>query len=205
MEVKLKDKDFLEENYFVFKDELKLSNVDKSMIEGSVLDHLTEDKTTFAVSIGDFSLLTAEKKTYPNGTKYVLIRKSSQKEKNDFYQNDDEDEEISYVNPAFPDSITREDVHKALQFLLAVEPEEGEVNSQGEYELATAEYKEQIDMAMNTIKEFAKQIEPKTLENMRDIYYSFTNDPDYLQTSASSSVVTYAINNSWHGIGPWQK
>lgn len=99
--------------------------------------------------------------------------------------------------------VTRDDVHLALEFLIAIEP--ASANSKAEYQAATALYREPIAAAMATLRRFGRQIMPLELEAMQVAYYGFTNAPRYLRSSVVSSVVTSALLQGWHGIGPWRR
>jgi hypothetical protein len=37
-----------------------------------------------------------------------------------------------------------------------------------------------------------------------EIYYEFTNDDRYLDTTVTSGVVMAALRDAWHGVGPYQ-
>jgi hypothetical protein len=120
-----------------------------------------------------------------------------------FPDDDEEDKGGTYDGPGDPEAVTESDVHRALGFLIAIEPDE--VSSREEYDAATARYRDQIDAAVRTLRRFAEQIEPKSIETMRAAYYGFTNGPAYLRTSLVSAVVTSALNEAWEGVGPWRR
>jgi hypothetical protein len=52
---------------------------------------------------------------------------------------------------------------------------------------------------------FARQRQPRTLEEMHEDYYSFTNDDRDLDTPEISAVATSAFRDAWNGVGPWRK
>lgn len=97
--------------------------------------------------------------------------------------------------------VSHADLERALDFLVAIEPDP---ESEIDYREAMLPYKEQTDMANRLIRQFGEQIEPKTLEHMQDVFYSFTNSTKYRATSLSISVVYSALNFGWKNIGPWQ-
>ncbi len=110
-----------------------------------------------------------------------------------------------YQGPASAASITDADVHKALAFLISIEPEPEDVGSMEEYEAAMERYSADIQSAMQTLRRFAEQIRPQTLEAMQAAYYGFTNDPQYLDRSLTSAVVTSSLNQAWDGVGLWRR
>jgi hypothetical protein len=108
-----------------------------------------------------------------------------------------------YITPDSSD-LDEDHVRAALDFLIAVEPVPPP-ESREEYEKLTAPYRQQIAAAMATLRNFAKQTRPMTLERMQADYYGFTNDPRYLVAAAVAAVVQGALNEAWNGIGPWRR
>lgn len=98
-------------------------------------------------------------------------------------------------------NVSRADVERALDLLVEIEPDP---ESEIDYELAIRPYKEQIETANKIIKQFGEQIEPKTLEYMQEVFYSFTNSEKYRASNLSISVVRSALQYGWKNIGPWQ-
>ena len=109
---------------------------------------------------------------------------------------------LTYVTPGDPAFLHEDDVRKALDFLIAVEPTG--VEAQEEYRAAVAPYLSQVDAAMATLRGFAEQTEPLTLEELQRAYYGLTNDPRYLVSPTVSSVVTSVLQQAWNGVGPWR-
>ena len=101
-------------------------------------------------------------------------------------------------------NLTEDHVRSALDFLVAVEPEPPP-ESREEYEAATEPYHTQISAAMVTLRKFAEEAQPASLEQMQKSYYGFTNDPRYLATAYISSVVCGSLNEAWEGVGPWRR
>ncbi len=58
---------------------------------------------------------------------------------------------------------------------------------------------------MVTLRKFAEQAQPVSLEQMQKSYYGFTNDPRYLNTAYVSSVVRGSLNEAWEGFGLWRR
>jgi hypothetical protein len=110
---------------------------------------------------------------------------------------------LTYMNP-HTDRLTDADIREALDFLVAVEPKRPPLTRE-EYQAAIAPYRTQIDAAMANLRRFAEEIEPLTLEQMQEKYYSFTNNRRYLVTSIVSSVVTTSLNQAWDHVGPWRR
>lgn len=108
-----------------------------------------------------------------------------------------------YSPPPDETVIAKDDVHAALEFLIRIEP--ATVNSKAEYQAATAPFRDQIAAAMATLRRFGTQVVPGELESMQTVYYGFTNAPRYLRSSIVSSVVTTALTQAWHEVGPWRR
>lgn len=114
----------------------------------------------------------------------------------------------SYAGPADPIEIAAEDVHEALAFLIAIEPDpddDSDIDTVEDYEAYMAPFSRDIDRAMATLRRYAAQRQPRTLQEMQEDYYTFTNDDRYLDTSAMSAVVTSALRDAWQGVGPWRR
>jgi hypothetical protein len=95
-------------------------------------------------------------------------------------------------------------VRDALDFLVAIEPSPTP-DTREAYEAATEPYRYQAAAAIATIRRFAEQSSPQSLQQMQAQYYAFTNDRRYLTTAEASAVVTDAINRAWHGIDVWRR
>lgn len=115
----------------------------------------------------------------------------------------------SYAGPANPQGIDVQDVHDALEFLIAIEPDpnddDNDIDTVEDYEAYMAPFSQDVGRAMATLRGFAEQRQPRTLQEMQEDYYSFTNDDRYLDTSEMSGVVTSALRDAWKGVGLWQK
>jgi hypothetical protein len=100
--------------------------------------------------------------------------------------------------------LNEEHVRSALDFLIAVEPDPPP-ESREEYEAATEPYRQQTATAMATLRSFADQTQPMTLDQMQADYYGFTNDPRYLVSSDVLAIVCGALSEAWTGVGPWRR
>jgi hypothetical protein len=67
------------------------------------------------------------------------------------------------------------------------------------------QYRDQIEAGKLTLRAYGEQIKIKTLSNMQEVYYSFTNDPRYLDRALWVYVVTSVLSEAWHGVGPWRR
>ena len=110
---------------------------------------------------------------------------------------------IRYI-PRATSELDENHVRAALNFLISVEPDPPS-ESRGAYEAATEPYRQQIFAAMATLRSFAEQTRPRTLEQMQIDYYGFVNHPRYLVSPEVSDVVRGALNEAWHGVGPWRR
>ena len=109
---------------------------------------------------------------------------------------------VEYHGPQ-DEFLTEDDVYEALDFLVAVEPRPAPPTYE-DYERQLAPYKVKVDLAMHTLRRYAEQTDPMTLEQMQRDYYSFTNDPRYLTSGEVSAVVTGSLKAAWKGVGPWR-
>lgn len=109
-----------------------------------------------------------------------------------------------YLGPRQPLFLREDDLFEALDFLIAIESDPP-ASSREEHEAATARYRPQIDLAMAILRRFAEQTVPLTLEQLQRDYYATTNHPRYLTSATVSAIVTGALNEAWHGVGPWQR
>jgi len=105
------------------------------------------------------------------------------------------------LSEGFPDE---DDVHDALAFLVSIEPTPPPPTYE-EYKAGIAPYETQIARALGTLRTYAQQLQPVTLEEMRVQFHAFANDPPYLTSSYIAATVTAYLNEAWDGIGPWQR
>ena len=108
-----------------------------------------------------------------------------------------------YRAPAH-DELDETHVCAALDFLVAVEPYPP-AESREEYELAIAPFKRQIAQAMATLRKFGEQTRPLTLEELQREYVMLTTLPRYATSRRALPVVTSALKEAWHGVGPWRR
>ena len=106
-----------------------------------------------------------------------------------------------YVGPDHPHFITERDVRSALDFLIAVEPRQA--SSMAEYDAALAPRRTEVDAAMGTLRGFAEQTDPLTLEALQLTYALLVAEPAY-QAPGRSAVVRGALRQAWNGVGPWR-
>jgi hypothetical protein len=113
----------------------------------------------------------------------------------------------TYAGPADPDAVGEDDVHEALAFLVAIEPDpdDDDIDSSEDYEAYMARFQPDIERAMATLRAFAVQRQPQSLIEMRETYYGFTNEDRYLEAAKIAGVIRSALSEAWDGIGPWRK
>jgi hypothetical protein len=130
------------------------------------------------------------------------------------FANNDDDEEIAVEEGtagadaaaiAMDGPVARSDVHRVLAFFIEIEPEPEDVDSAEEYAALMDQYRDQIEAGKLTLRAYGEQIKIKTLSNMQEVYYSFTNDPRYLDRALWVYVVTSVLSEAWHGVGPWRR
>jgi hypothetical protein len=100
--------------------------------------------------------------------------------------------------------LNEDHVRSALDFLIAVEPDPPP-ESREEHEAATEPDHQLIVAAMATLRSFADQTQPRTLDQMQADYYGFTNDPRYLVSFDVLAIVRGALGEAWNGVGPWRR
>jgi hypothetical protein len=110
-----------------------------------------------------------------------------------------------YVGPTDPDAVGEDDVHQALEYLIAIEPgpDDDEIDTSEDYEAYMAQFQPAITRAMATLRAFAMQRQPQSLIEMQETYYGFTND--YLESAEIAGVVRSSLSEAWDGIGPWRR
>lgn len=100
--------------------------------------------------------------------------------------------------------VSRELLEDALDFLISLEADENDPDGDA-YEKNIANAGETYSKAETVIRNFGEQISPRTLSNMQDVYYSFTNSLKYRASAVTLSVATSSLNAGWHGIGNWRQ
>ena len=108
----------------------------------------------------------------------------------------------SYTAPEH--ALTEDHVREALDFLVAIEPDPPS-DTREQYLAAVAPPLQESAAALATLRRFAKQAWPMTLEQMQALYYRFTRDTRYMRSAVACSVVTTVLNQAWNGVGPWQR
>jgi len=96
------------------------------------------------------------------------------------------------------------DVFVALEFLVSIEPA-SRPNSRAEWEAALAPCQNDITRAAKTLRTFAEQMQPATLDEMQQFFYLFTKAPQYQTHPWISATVRAYLNEAWSGVGRWQK
>jgi hypothetical protein len=111
----------------------------------------------------------------------------------------------TYVGPADPNAVGEDDVHEALEYLIAIEPDpdDDDIDTSEDYESHMAQFEPDITRAMATLRTFAMQRQPQSLIEMQETYHGFTND--YLERAEIAGVVRSALSEAWDGIGPWRR
>jgi hypothetical protein len=116
-------------------------------------------------------------------------------------------ESPTYTGPADRSAIGEDDVHEALGFLIAIEPDpnDDEIDSSKAYEAHMARFEPDIVRAIATLRAFAAQGQLQSLIEMQATYYGFTNDDRYLETAEMAGVVRSALSQAWDGVGLWRR
>jgi hypothetical protein len=94
--------------------------------------------------------------------------------------------------------ITRDQVEFALDFFILME------TNPSDYQVMKVRNAQVISQHNATVKQFGEEITPLTLENMQDVFYSFTNSTKYLRSRVACSVARTVLSSNWHGIGDWR-
>ncbi len=117
--------------------------------------------------------------------------------------------EADYTAPSETVRLTEEDVHAALAFVVAIEPDPDDeaFDDLGDdaYEAMMRASASKGDEAIRTLRRYALQRQPESLPAMQTAYHGFTNDPRYLESAHISAVVTSSLNQAWNGVGLWQR
>ena len=215
--------DFKAGHRFVFDDALALDDQSKHMIE-STLDMLPHRIETFSTSAADCECLVAEKLTTAEGRVFVFIREATGTEIEALYRAEDSDDQLEEnegdwegedsIDPLnsiasegsdHPERVSRLDVRNALKYLISIEPDPARFASAVEYDRYMQRFKPQMERARTTLRSFAEQMQPAELVTMQAAYYAFLEDPRLAVNDVAISVISAALNHTWHGVGPWQR
>lgn len=104
-------------------------------------------------------------------------------------------------------STSRELVECAIDFFIFIEPDSSTLEelTKGDkiYADNLIKYKEEIKNANKIVRNFGEQLFPATLENMQDVFYSFSNSRKYLNTREISSIARLTLSTNWTNINGW--
>ena len=102
-------------------------------------------------------------------------------------------------------TVSKELLEQAIDFMISIEPDPELLISEQEYEAILERYESQIKMVNKAVRQYAYQIQDKTLKNMQEEFYSITNQPKYTQSYIRQSVAYNLLHHQWDGIGPWMR
>ncbi|HBT34479.1 MAG TPA: hypothetical protein DEB15_17505 [Pusillimonas sp.] len=98
-------------------------------------------------------------------------------------------------------SITYDQFVKALEFLVAIEPDPDSYDSDmDKYDLIMEPHESEIEQAHATIKAYGEQIAPQGLDFMRSVLQQILLQQTELK---SESIIRSKVNWQWDGIGRW--
>lgn len=97
-----------------------------------------------------------------------------------------------------------DDVFDALDFLVAIEPDPIPATL-ADWKAAIAPYETDIARALVTLRTFAEETEPLTLEELQRSYYGFVNDERYRVSSYVQGTVIGYLDKAWNDVGPWRR
>ena len=116
---------------------------------------------------------------------------------------------LQYDAPSEAARITEEEVHRALAFLIAIEPDPDDDTlddlDEAAYDALMEANVARGEAATTVLRRYAEQRQPEALETMQAAYYGFTNDPRYLVSAYVSAVVTSALGRAWDAVGSWRR
>lgn len=112
---------------------------------------------------------------------------------------------ISQINAYNGGLVDRALAEVALDFMVSLEPDPDDPNGCHAYEKSTASYEPVIKKAMLILRSFGESIEPRDLETMQEVFYSFSNSLKYRATAQSIGCVRACLSSAWDGIGPWRQ
>jgi hypothetical protein len=94
--------------------------------------------------------------------------------------------------------VDRDMVEAALDFYIMLEPDE-----LGNNGADTLKFDTEIARAYRIMRQYGQQAEPKTIENLQELFYSFSNSDKYRYNITTISVVRLALNDAWAGLYGW--
>jgi hypothetical protein len=98
-------------------------------------------------------------------------------------------------------SISRNDIHKCLDWLIEIEPSPLDMRP---YDELMKPYSDQIKIVIEIIRKYGALIQPQTLKALQDTFYSFSNDRKYLADPIHTSVVRAYMKQAFEGINGWR-
>lgn len=100
--------------------------------------------------------------------------------------------------------VDRDLVQAALDFMVHIQPSSEDPDGGEKYAIALDEHAATITKAKLIFRAFGEMIEPRTLENMQQVFYRVVNSTRYSDDEDARSCVYTCLNRAWIGIGPWQ-
>jgi hypothetical protein len=94
--------------------------------------------------------------------------------------------------------ITRQQVEAAIDFFIMLEKSSLGYDAMLQANAAKAE------MHNKVVRQFGEEIRPATLENMQDVFYSFTNSNKYRESATSISIARSTLSENWQRINGWR-
>jgi hypothetical protein len=99
-------------------------------------------------------------------------------------------------------AASRHVVECALDFLISVEPDD-DMDYDKNFETTLQRYSVEFAKVGEILKAYGNQISPRTLAEMQNQFYSFSNLPKYRFTATTIGVVRDALCRAWEGINGW--
>jgi len=105
-------------------------------------------------------------------------------------------------------TVTRKKLEEAIDLFVKIETDYKEAVEKARLEgKERPMYKDIVSaypdnaMAEDAVKQYARQIQPSTLENMQKVFYDIVNT----ETGFRRTVANDYLNIIWDGIGEWRK
>jgi hypothetical protein len=98
--------------------------------------------------------------------------------------------------------ITRNEVFNALTILAHIE---GKAEASSDYSETISLFRKEIAEYREILSQYARQMQPASLEAMQREFYLITGHEDFQETVVTSVSVRTHLTSAWHNIGPWRK
>ncbi|MEW6343033.1 MAG: hypothetical protein AB1704_20420 [Pseudomonadota bacterium] len=100
--------------------------------------------------------------------------------------------------------VTAADLERVLDWLISIEPDPSAPDAMEQAKKNKTLHAARLVRTKEVIRRYANQIEPPTVEAMREEFYRITRRDKYTSDAVALSVVYATLHYGWNGINGWQ-